>query len=73
MDALVQKAIELLKGQNVAYGNILQEQLHIGYETAKKLLNELEEKGIIGPSLSGARGREVLLKEEEVNIDPLGS
>jgi S-DNA-T family DNA segregation ATPase FtsK/SpoIIIE len=47
---------------------MLQRRLRIGYPRAARLVDELEELGIIAPVQSGSRDREVLLapdSEEE--------
>ena len=42
----------------------LQRKLGIGYARAAKIVDMLEERGVVGP-LNGARGREVLEKPSE--------
>jgi S-DNA-T family DNA segregation ATPase FtsK/SpoIIIE len=39
---------------------MLQRRLPIGYPRAARLIDELEERGIVGPAQSGGRPREVL-------------
>jgi S-DNA-T family DNA segregation ATPase FtsK/SpoIIIE len=64
-DQLVLKAIEILRGANVCSASLLQRKLQLGYPKASRLIEILEERGIIGPDQGGGRGREVLLKKEE--------
>ncbi|MBN2148924.1 MAG: hypothetical protein JW726_16165, partial [Anaerolineales bacterium] len=64
-DKLVQKAIELIRGSRTTSASLLQRRLHIGYPRAARLMDELEEMGIVGPSQGGGRERDVLLDQEE--------
>ena len=43
---------------------MLQRRFRIGYNRAARIIDEIEEKGIIGPS-DGSRPRQVLTTEEE--------
>jgi len=60
-DELVEKAIELVARTQRASASMLQRQLRIGYPRASRLMDELEEMGIVGPSQGGGREREVLV------------
>ncbi len=40
---------------------MLQRRLRIGYPRAARLVDELEEMGIVAPAQSGSRDREVLI------------
>jgi S-DNA-T family DNA segregation ATPase FtsK/SpoIIIE len=44
----------------------LQRKLRIGYARAARLLDMLEEKGVVGPA-DGAKPRQVFVKEESEN------
>ncbi len=48
-----------------ASASLLQRRLKIGYPRAARLLDQLEEMGVVGPSQGGGREREVLLDGEE--------
>jgi S-DNA-T family DNA segregation ATPase FtsK/SpoIIIE len=63
-DELVQRAIELVRESQRASISLLQRRLRIGYPRAARLIDELEEMGVIGPSQTGGREREVLLPRE---------
>ena len=39
--------------------------MHIGYPRAARLVDELEEMGVIGPATGGGREREVLIERED--------
>jgi S-DNA-T family DNA segregation ATPase FtsK/SpoIIIE len=64
-DAFVQRAITVVKGEHRASASLLQRRLKIGYPRAARLIDELEEQGIVGPSQGGGREREVLAGPEE--------
>jgi S-DNA-T family DNA segregation ATPase FtsK/SpoIIIE len=64
-DVLVQRAITVVKGEHRASASLLQRRLKIGYPRAARLIDELEELGIVGPSQGGGREREVLAGSKE--------
>jgi S-DNA-T family DNA segregation ATPase FtsK/SpoIIIE len=69
-DELVNQAVELVQKSQRASASLLQRRLRIGFPRAARLLDQLEEMGIVGPSLGGGRDREVLIEnddEEEEN------
>ena len=59
-DKLLAEAIELVQEQGKASTSWLQRQLRIGYPRAARLMDDLEEMGIVGPPDKGGRGRQVL-------------
>lgn len=63
-DELVQRAIDLVRESQRASISLLQRRLRVGYPRAARLIDELEEMGVIGPSQTGGREREVLLPPE---------
>jgi S-DNA-T family DNA segregation ATPase FtsK/SpoIIIE len=64
-DSLVQQAIEIVTQAQRASASLLQRRLRIGYPRAARLIDQLEEMGIVGPSLGGGKDREVLVGPEE--------
>jgi S-DNA-T family DNA segregation ATPase FtsK/SpoIIIE len=51
---------------------MLQRRLRIGYPRAARLMDELEEMGVVGRSQSGGKTREVLIRdgdEDEVDAE----
>jgi S-DNA-T family DNA segregation ATPase FtsK/SpoIIIE len=40
--------------------SLLQRRLRIGYTRSARLVDYMEEQGIVGPDLGGSKGREVL-------------
>jgi len=61
-DELTEEAIKAVKQYGRVSSSLLQRRLQIGYNRAARLLDILEEKGIIGPA-EGSEPREVLVKE----------
>ncbi len=59
-DPLLAEAIALVKAEQKAAVSFLQKRLRIGYTRAARLIDILEEKGIVGPSSGPNRMREVL-------------
>ena len=68
-DALVEEAVSLVQETQRASASLLQRRLRIGYPRAARLLDQLEEMGIVGPSQGGGREREVLLSPDDDNYD----
>ncbi len=64
-EGLVEKAISIVRDTQRASASLLQRRLRIGYPRAARLLDQLEEMGIVGPSQGGGREREVKSFEEE--------
>jgi len=59
-DPLFHEAIELAKQHSTLSTSLLQRRLRIGYPRAARMMDELEERGIVGPS-DGSSSREVLI------------
>ena len=68
-DELVKKAIEILRGEKRTSASMLQRRLRIGYPRAARLMDELEEMGVVGPAQTGGREREVLVEGESTEED----
>ena len=64
-DDLIEKAIAIVREGQRASASFLQRRLRIGYPRAARLIDELEELGVIGPALGGGREREVLMGPQE--------
>ena len=64
-DVLIQDAIELIKEEGHASASYFQRQLRVGYPRAARLVDQLEEMGVIGPSLGGGREREILIERDD--------
>ncbi len=63
-DELFEAAKEIIVKAGKASTSMLQRRLSIGYGRAAKILDMLEESGVIGPS-NGAKPREVLISQEQ--------
>jgi S-DNA-T family DNA segregation ATPase FtsK/SpoIIIE len=64
-DDLKKQAIDLVKTSRRASASLLQRRLRIGFPRAARLLDELEEMGVVGPSQGGGKDREVLIDPED--------
>ncbi len=64
-DALIGEAVLLIQETQRASASLLQRRLRIGYPRAARLLDQLEEMGIVGSSRGGGREREVLLDSDD--------
>lgn len=64
-DPLFEDAKSAILDAGKASASFLQRRLKVGYARAARLLDELEEAGIIGPG-EGAKPREILVNEREV-------
>ena len=64
-DDLVEDAIALIKQTGKASTSMIQRRLKIGYPRAARLMDELEDIGVVGPSLGGGRERDVLIDPDD--------
>jgi DNA segregation ATPase FtsK/SpoIIIE, S-DNA-T family len=60
-EGLIEKAISIVRQGQRASASLLQRRLRIGYPRAARLLDQLEERGVVGPSQGGGKERDVLL------------
>jgi S-DNA-T family DNA segregation ATPase FtsK/SpoIIIE len=58
---LIEKATSIVRQSQRASASLLQRRLRIGYPRAARLLDQLEELGVVGPSQGGGKERAVLL------------
>jgi S-DNA-T family DNA segregation ATPase FtsK/SpoIIIE len=58
-DPLMEQALEVVRQQGTASASMLQRRLRIGYNRAARLIEQMEDEGIIGPA-DGIKGRPVL-------------
>jgi DNA segregation ATPase FtsK/SpoIIIE, S-DNA-T family len=62
-DALLDQAIAVVREHDRASVSLLQRRLRIGYSRAARLIDILEERGVVGKEASGSRSRDVLVKD----------
>ncbi len=61
-DDLLDKATALVREQGRASASLLQRSMAIGYTRASRLIDRMEQLGIVGPAQTGNKPREVLAK-----------
>jgi len=59
-DDLLEQAIRLVQGQEGVTASYLQRRLRIGYPRAARLMEQLEEMGLVGPQEAAGRQRRVI-------------
>ena len=59
-DALLASAVDIVRRSDKASASLLQRRLRIGYARAARILDQMEDRGIVGPA-DGSRFREVLV------------
>jgi S-DNA-T family DNA segregation ATPase FtsK/SpoIIIE len=59
-EEIVQQCIEVIRSEQKASVSLLQRRLRLGYTRAARIMDELEGRGIVGPS-KGAEPRDILL------------
>ena len=67
-DGLVEQAISIVRSGQRASASLLQRRLRIGYPRAARLLDQLEEMGIVGPSQGGGKERDVLVNADDEDM-----
>jgi len=59
-DPLIKDAIDLVRREGRASITMLQRRMRVGYTRAARLIDTMEEKGIVGPPVANSQVREVL-------------
>jgi S-DNA-T family DNA segregation ATPase FtsK/SpoIIIE len=62
---LLEKALAYAKGHGKISTSGLQRKLRIGYPRAARLMEQMEEMGVVGPQVSAGRKRRVILGDDE--------
>jgi S-DNA-T family DNA segregation ATPase FtsK/SpoIIIE len=63
-DGQIEEAVRLVCQFNTASASFLQRKMSVGYARAARILDQLEEMGIVGPA-EGAKPRDVLVRNAE--------
>lgn len=61
-DPLLEEAKEIIMRYDKASASLLQRRLSVGYARAARILDQIEEMGVIGPG-EGAKPRDVLIRK----------
>ena len=59
-EEIIQQCIEVIRSEQKASVSLLQRRLRLGYGRAARVMDELENRGIVGPA-NGAEPREILM------------
>ncbi|MBU5334929.1 DNA translocase FtsK [Intestinibacter bartlettii] len=65
VDEFLEEAIEFVVSNNQGSASMLQRKFKIGFNRAARLIDSMEERGIVGPS-EGSKPRKVLITKEEL-------
>ncbi|MDO5141497.1 MAG: DNA translocase FtsK [Eubacteriales bacterium] len=76
-DEMIEEAIDVIMDSRQASTSMLQRRLKLGYARAARIIDQIEQRGIIGP-FEGSKPRQILISREEWQEmklrrhDPLG-
>ena len=63
-DEMLPQAIEVILEANQASTSLLQRRLKLGYARAARIVDQMEARGIVGPS-EGSKPRQILITREQ--------
>ena len=69
-EELVEKCLEIIRQEKKASTSMLQRRLRLGYTRAARVVDILEQRGILGPK-DGAKDREIMIDLD--SLDDEGS
>lgn len=64
-DDLISEVISFVVKNGKASTSLIQRKFRIGFNRAARIIDELEERGIVGPDKGGTKGRDVLMDKYE--------
>ena len=70
-EELIQQCIEVIRSEQKASVSLMQRRLRLGYTRAARIMDELENRGIVGPG-KGAEPRDILIDLDGGGADGLG-
>jgi S-DNA-T family DNA segregation ATPase FtsK/SpoIIIE len=70
-EEIIQQCIEVIRSEQKASVSLLQRRLRLGYGRAARIMDELENRGIVGPS-KGAEPRDILIDLDGGGADGQG-
>jgi S-DNA-T family DNA segregation ATPase FtsK/SpoIIIE len=70
-EEIIQQCIEVIRSEQKASVSLLQRRLRLGYTRAARIMDELENRGIVGPS-KGAEPRDILIDLDGGGADGAG-
>ena len=67
-EELIQQCIEVIRSEQKASVSLMQRRLRLGYTRAARIMDELERRGLVGPS-KGAEPRDILIDLDQAPSD----
>ncbi|HUZ07489.1 MAG TPA: DNA translocase FtsK, partial [Candidatus Paceibacterota bacterium] len=67
-EEIIQQCIEVIRSEQKASVSLMQRRLRLGYTRAARIMDELENRGIVGPS-KGAEPRDILIDLDSGGAD----
>ena len=65
-DTMLNQAIEVVVEAGQASTSLLQRRLKLGYARAARIIDQMEQRGVVGP-YQGSKPRDVLIKKDQLN------
>ena len=62
---MIKEAIKVVVENGMASTSLLQRKLKLGYARAARIIDEMEERGVVGP-YEGSKPRKVLITQEQL-------